>query len=162
MRSWIAKKLGITTELIQWAKSTEARAEAKAEELPYCVENRLVLILLPLEKYFAWQDQWHADSKSAIKYDNQKQRYWDNSRAFLIPYMEKDSEIEKFITKYRRYFLASFVGMHSPKSLWPWEPSVDEFHEWFEYRIVGWGPWDMAQDQLSKSPDMLTAIAHEL
>jgi hypothetical protein len=147
---------------MQWAKNAAARAEKNAEVLPYCVDNRLVLILLPQEKYFEWQNQWNLDDKSAIEYENQEQRYWGNSRSYLIPYMEKDSEVEEFITKYRSYFLDSFVDGHSPKSRWPWVPSVNEFHEWFEYRIIRWGPWDLADSSLSKSPDLMTAVSLNL
>jgi hypothetical protein len=162
MRAWLTKKLGITPQLIQYSKNAAARAEKKAQDLPFYVNDRLVLILLPREKYFDWQDQWHANVKTRIEYENHEKRCWDNSRAFLIPYMESDQAVEEFITKHRGYFLNSFVDSHSPKSRWPWAPSIDEFHEWFEYRLIERGPWDMSKDPLSKSPDLLTAIGTEL
>ncbi len=162
MKLWFYKKLGITPDILKEAEESVLAAEQRAKKLPYHVNGRQVLILLPRDKFFEWKEQWDSFHKSIQGTEDRARETWYNARSYLIPYIESERELGGFIKKHRKYFIYSFVEGHVPKSRWPWVPDESEFPEWFDYHVPDWGPWDMDSSPLSKSPDDLTAMDSEL
>jgi hypothetical protein len=155
--SWLRKKLGITPEILARARQDERTAGACARALPFAV-NRQVLILLPRDRFFAWKTQWDSmRAKGSPERADLPPDRWLYARAYLVSGIHGQKKLAAFVHEHRKYFLDSFVEGHSPKQLWPWVPSEDEFPEWFETRLVGWGPWDLVDGPLSKEPDLLAA-----
>ena len=158
MRKWFEKKLGITPELVAEARGAAERIDATAQELPHAIAERQLIVLEPREKFYEWQSRWEAGSKSQTRYEDESEKAWANSRAYLVPYFDNESDLEKFILKHRKYLLYSYVGGHAPKERWPWVPTETEFSDWFTVRVVGWGPWDMDARPLQKIPDECVAM----
>ncbi len=161
MKSWLKKKLGVTPEIAQKVQAMELSASARAAASPFVV-NRQVIVLLPLEKYFVWTNQWLSHRKdSPAPLDHVLDR-WACSRAFLISRHMEQEELTEFLKNQRKYFMEFYLNGHKPKSLWPWKPSEEEFSEWFEILRIDGGLWDMETNELQKEPDIGLAIMHEL
>ena len=158
MRKWFERKLGITPDLFAEAKNAAERMESLSHALPYEIADRQLIILEPREKFFEWQSLWEAGLKARPRYRDESEKVWANSRAYLVPCFDSESDLEKFILENRKYLLYSYVGGHAPKERWPWEPSETEFFDWFTVRVVGWGPWDMESKPLKKVPDECVAM----
>ena len=161
MHSWVGKLFGVTPSRIKRVKAMEHALTAKAENLPYELVGRDVLLLLPLERCKNWTLGFEAGSKAISETGEAAQLRWANSRAYLIPIFESEEALERFVVEHRKYFIQSFVQRYLPRSAWPWVPSEDEFPEWFEYRVIG-GPWDMEASKLSKAPDVCVGLLEEL
>jgi hypothetical protein len=157
MKKWLLRRLGITPELIERAKDIESAARSRAETLPPIV-NRRVLVLLPKEKYFAWKAQWEAHRKDIPRADDPILDRWANARAYLVDIADPATDLAPLVARYRRYFLDAFVDGHAPRSLWPSTPTEDEFPEWFEVQLVGWGVRDLGTQSLTSQPDLLVAL----
>jgi hypothetical protein len=116
---------------------------------------------LPRAKFFQWINCWNKYIKGSKPETGTDSQRWMHARAYLVAQMESERAVETFIAKHRCYFLDSFVQGFAPRSCWPWEPSVDEFDDWFEVQRVSWGPWDLGQGDVSRIKDTVSAIASE-
>ena len=145
----IVKKM---KEAFRYVRDVERLATERAEARPHLV-NRDVLILLPRQRYFDWLDL-EGSPKFTAEFDNDADRRWGYARAYLVPTVADSESLQALIDLHGEYFVDEFLRHCPPRLPQPVKPGVDDFCEWFEPRLVGWGTWDLDDSELTKSPDI--------